>query len=130
MSQAQGCSGVYLHICVFVAIRLGRAQRCPGVEANSGASRAWMVSSTAINLSLKTGTCLRLYKKGELENIRLGIRDGHANIFGDAHRCIFRIYLTYVGYSAILSDNAEVDVDIRIRMPSLLAMPSQDYCFE
>ena len=34
------------------------------------------------------------------------IRDGHADIFGDAH----------VGYSAILSDNAEVDADIRIRM--------------
>ena len=34
------------------------------------------------------------------------IRDGHADIFGDA----------YVGYSAILSDNAEVDADIRIRM--------------
>ena len=34
------------------------------------------------------------------------IRDGHADIFGDAH----------VGYSAILSDNAEVDADIRIHM--------------
>ena len=34
------------------------------------------------------------------------IRDGHADIFGDAH----------VGYSAILSDNAEVDADIRIRV--------------
>ena len=40
------------------------------------------------------------------------IRDGYADIFGDA----------YVGYSAILSDNAEVDADIRIRM----AIPSQD----
>ena len=43
-------------------------------------------------------------------------RDGHADIFGDAHRCVCRIYPTYVGYSAILSDNAEVDADIRIRM--------------
>ena len=33
-------------------------------------------------------------------------RDGHADIFGDA----------YVGYSAILSDNAEFDADICIRM--------------
>ena len=38
-------------------------------------------------------------------------RDGHADIFGDAHRCVCRIY---VGYSAILSDNAEADADIRI----------------
>ena len=44
------------------------------------------------------------------------IRDGHADIFGDAH----------VGYSAILSDNAEVDADIRIRM----AIPSRgSLCF-
>ena len=46
----------------------------------------------------------------------VGIRDGHADIFGDAHRCVCWIYPTYVGYSAILSDNAEVDADIRIRM--------------
>ena len=40
------------------------------------------------------------------------IRDGYADIFGDA----------YVGYSAILSDNAEVDADIRIHSarPSLV----------
>ena len=50
------------------------------------------------------------------------IRDGHADIFGDAHRCVCQIYPTYVGYSAILSDNAEVDADIRIRM----AIPSLD----
>ena len=49
------------------------------------------------------------------------IRDGHADIFGDAHRCRYPHYLTYVGYSAILSDNAEVDEDIRIRM----AIPNQ-----
>ena len=46
---------------------------------------------------------------------------GHADIFGNAHRCVCRIYLTYDGYSVILSDNAEVDADIRIRM----AIPSR-----
>ena len=50
------------------------------------------------------------------------IRDGHADMFGDAHRCRYPHYPTYVGYSAILSDNAEVDADIRIRM----AIPSVD----
>ena len=60
----------------------------------------------------------------------IGTRDGHADIFGDAHRCVCRIYPTYVGYSAILSDNAEVDVDIRIRMaipihnPRVSALPT------
>ena len=49
-------------------------------------------------------------------------RDGHADIFGDAHRCGYPRYPTYVGYSAILSDNAEVDADIRIR----IAIPSLD----
>ena len=52
----------------------------------------------------------------------VGIRDGHADIFGDAHRCVCRMNPTYVGYSAILSDNAEVDADIRIRM----AIPSRN----
>ena len=47
-------------------------------------------------------------------------RDDHADIFADAHRCWYLHYPTYVGYSAILSDNAEVDADIRIRM----AIPS------
>ena len=42
--------------------------------------------------------------------------DGHADIFADEHRCRCLHYPTYVGYSAILSDNAEVDADIRIRM--------------
>ena len=37
-------------------------------------------------------------------------------------RCVCWIYPTYVGYSAILSDNAEVDADIRIR----IAIPSLD----
>ena len=50
------------------------------------------------------------------------IRDGDADMFCDAHRCRYTHYPTYVGYSAILSDNAEVDADIRIRM----AIPSQD----
>ena len=48
------------------------------------------------------------------------IRDGHADIFGGTHRCGYPHYPTYVGYSAILSDNAEVDADIRIRV----AIPS------
>ena len=43
-------------------------------------------------------------------------RDVHADVFSDAHQCVCRIYPTYVGYSAILLDNAEVDADIRIRM--------------
>ena len=49
------------------------------------------------------------------------IRDGHTDIFSDTHRCVCQIYPTYVRYSVILSDNAEVDADIRIRMaiPSL-----------
>ena len=47
----------------------------------------------------------------------------HADIFGDAHRCGYPHYPTYVGYSAILSDNAEVDADIRIRM----AIPSHNH---
>ena len=49
------------------------------------------------------------------------IRDGHADIFSDTHRCVCQIYPTYVRYSVILSDNAEVDADIRTRMaiPSL-----------
>ena len=38
--------------------------------------------------------------------------DGHADIFADEHRCRCLHYPTYVGYSAILSDNAEVDADI------------------
>ena len=50
------------------------------------------------------------------------IRDGRADIFADAHQCRYPHYPTYVGYSAILSDNAEVDADIRIRM----AIPSFD----
>ena len=44
------------------------------------------------------------------------IRNGHADIFADAHQCRYPHYPTYVGYSTILSDNAEVDADIRIRM--------------
>ena len=48
--------------------------------------------------------------------------DGHADIFADEHRCRCLHYPTYVGYSAILSDNAEVDADIRIR----IAIPSLD----
>ena len=66
-------------------------------------------------------------KFAKLENALSGkhlvwTRDGHADIFGDAHRCVCWIYPTYVGYSAILSDNAEVDADIRIR----IAIPSLD----
>ena len=53
---------------------------------------------------------------------RVLIRDGHADMFGNAHRCRYPHYPTYVGYSAILSDNAEVDADIRIRM----AIPSHN----
>ena len=54
-------------------------------------------------------------------------RDGHADIFSNAHQCVCRIYPTYVGYSVILSDNAEVDADNRIRManghwPSLVGI--------
>ena len=41
------------------------------------------------------------------------IRDGHADIFGDAHRCICQIYRTCV------PDNAEVDADIRMAIPNL-----------
>ena len=58
-------------------------------------------------------------KFAKLENALSGTvwtRDGHADIFGDAHRCVCWIYPTYVGYSAILSDNAEVVVDICIRI--------------
>ena len=40
-------------------------------------------------------------------------RDGHADIFGDAHRCICQIYRTCV------PDNAEVDADIRMAIPNL-----------
>ena len=50
--------------------------------------------------------------------------DGHADIFGDAHRCICRIYPTYVGYNAILSDNAEVDADCGYPHPR--GHPQQD----
>ena len=32
------------------------------------------------------------------------IRDGHADIFGDARRCGYPYYPTYVGYNAILLD--------------------------
>ena len=50
------------------------------------------------------------------------IRDGHADIFGDAHRCGYPHYPTYVRYSAILSDNAEVDADISASAwPSLIS---------
>ena len=54
--------------------------------------------------------------------VHVTTRDGHADIFDDAHRCGYPHYPTYVGYSAILSDNAEVDADIRIRM----AIPSDN----
>ena len=40
-------------------------------------------------------------------------------------RCGYPHYPTYVGYSMILSDNAEVDADIRIRM----AIPSKKVCW-
>ena len=50
-------------------------------------------------------------------------RDGHADIFADAHRCGYPHFPTYVGYSAILSDNVEVDADIRNRM----AIPIPSY---
>ena len=43
-------------------------------------------------------------------------RDGHADIFADAHRCGYPHYPTYAGYSAIYADNADIDADIRIRM--------------
>ena len=49
-------------------------------------------------------------------DLRLRSKDVHADIFGYVHRFVCRIYPTYVGYSAILLDNAEVDADIRIRM--------------
>ena len=54
-----------------------------------------------------------------IKKLSIQIRDGHADIFADAHRCGYPHYPTYVGYSAILSDNAEVDADIRIAIPSL-----------
>ena len=43
-------------------------------------------------------------------------RDGHADIFADAHRCGYPHYPTYVGYSAIYADNADIYADIRVRM--------------
>ena len=48
----------------------------------------------------------------------IGMANGHADIFSDAHRCGYPHYLTYVGYSTIYAD----DADIRIRM----AIPSFD----
>ena len=52
------------------------------------------------------------------------IRDGHADIFGDAqpHRCGFPHYPTYIGYSAIYAAHISDRHDIRIRM----AIPSLD----
>ena len=44
------------------------------------------------------------------------IRDGHPDIFADAHRCGYPHYPTYVGYSAIYADNA--DIHIRVAIPS------------
>ena len=77
---------------------------------------------TPRGLLLRVNSCSHLpfnanTNKGERTLYR-GIltRDGHADIFADAHRCGYPRYPTYVGYCAILSDNAEVDADIRIRM--------------
>ena len=53
----------------------------------------------------------------------MDIRDGHADIFADAHRCGYPHYPTCVGYSAIYADNADIDADIRIRM----AIPSRHH---
>ena len=55
----------------------------------------------------------------------LQIWDGHAGIFADAHGCGYSHYPTYVGYSAILSDNA--DICIRMAIPITNASLS---CFQ
>ena len=54
----------------------------------------------------------------EVDVLQVRIRDGHADIFADARRCGYPHYPTYVGYSAILSDNAEVDADICMAIPN------------
>ena len=43
----------------------------------------------------------------------IGMANGHADIFANAHRCRYPHYPTYVGYSGIYAD---IDADIRIRM--------------
>ena len=47
------------------------------------------------------------------------IRNGHADIFANAHQCGYPHHPTYVGYSTILSDNAEVDANIRMTIPNV-----------
>ena len=44
------------------------------------------------------------------------IRDGHADIFADAHRCGYPHYPTYVGYSAIYAAHISDRHPIRFRM--------------
>ena len=67
-------------------------------------------------------TCsLNLLQHADNSENHISTRDGHADIFGDAHRCGYPHYPSYVGYSAILSDNAEVDADISTSAwPSLI----------
>ena len=57
-------------------------------------------------------------------DILISTRDGHVDMFTDAHRCGYLHYPTHVGYSAIYADNADIDADIRIR----LAIPNIHPC--
>ena len=57
----------------------------------------------------------------------IGMTNGHADIFANAHRYRYPHYPTYVGYSAIYAD---IDADIRIRMaiPKRKALEKEIIC--
>ena len=48
--------------------------------------------------------------------VNIATRDGHKDIFADAHRCGYPHYPTYIGYSAIYAAHISDRQPIRIRM--------------
>ena len=58
--------------------------------------------------------------------VNIATRDGHKDIFADAHRCGYPHYPTYIGYSAIYAAHISDKHPIRIRM----AIPNPDYFHE
>ena len=61
----------------------------------------------------------------EVDVLQVRIRDGHADIFADTHRCGYPHYPTYVGYSAIYAAHISDRHGVRICM----AIPSVERNF-
>ena len=57
----------------------------------------------------------------------IGMANGHADIFADAHLCGYPHYPTYVGYSMIYAD-IDADICIRMAIPKRKALENEIIC--